>query len=171
MAEQLQAFDSLGGFSVENTTLISPEKDIRNVNSLQVKNKFFADSTSTHYILRGNTTTVLSLDDVGSQIPLPSASINFITAHVVGVNNVGVGHLSTKLESTVSVSSSGIVSELSNLITIIKDSVPTGETWTVELFDTGANNRFSYSVTKQGGVAGQTIKWVAYVQVVSIGWT
>ena len=171
MAEQLQAFDSLGGFSVENTTLINPTKDVQNVNSFEVKNRFFTDAASSHYILRGSTTTVLSLDDVGSQIPLPSASINFITAHIVGVNNTGAGHLSTKLESTVSVTSAGVVSELSNLITIVKDSVPTGETWTVDLFDTGANNRFSYSVTKQGGVAGQTIKWVAYVQVVSIDWT
>tara|TARA_Y100000004_G_scaffold39829_1_gene42942 strand:- start:30 stop:545 length:516 start_codon:yes stop_codon:yes gene_type:complete len=171
MAEQLQAFDSLGGFSVENTTLIASTKDLQNVNSLEVKNKFFSDSASSHYILRGTTTAVLALDDAAGQIPLPSSSINFVTGHIVGVNNTGAGHLSTKLESTVYVAPSGSVNELSNLTTIIKDSVPTGESWSVELFDSGANNRISYSVSKQGGVAGQTIKWVAYVQVISIDWT
>ena len=114
---------------------------------------------------------MLALDDVNTQIALPSTSVNFITGHVIGVNNTGAGHLSTKLESVVRVDASGDVSELSNLTTIIKDSVPVGETWTVELFDTGASNRFSYSVSKQGGVAGQTVKWLAYVQVVSIDWS
>jgi hypothetical protein len=171
MAEQLQTFDSLGGFSVENTELISKDKDILNINSLEVKNSHFTDATSSHYILRGTTTAVLALDDVNTQIALPSTSVNFITGHVIGVNNTGAGHLSTKLESVVRVDASGNVSELSNLTTIIKDSVPVGETWTVELFDTGAANRFSYSVSKQGGAAGQTVKWLAYVQVVSIDWS
>jgi hypothetical protein len=171
MAQQLKTFDSLGGFSVENTTLITDTKDLTNVNTLEVKNSVFGDATSTSYILRGNTTAVLSLDNVGTQITLPSSSINFITAHIVGVNDTGAGHLSQKIESVVSVASNGAVQELSNLITIIKDSVPSGETWTVELFDTGAANRFSYSVSKSGGAPAQTVKWLGYVQVVSIDWT
>ena len=171
MAEQLQTFDSLGGFSVENTTLVNKDKDFKNVNSLEVKNSNFADAASSHYILRGTTTAVLALDDVNTQISLPSTSINFITGHIVGVNNTGAGHLSTKLESVVSVDAGGSVNELSNLTTIIKDSVPVGEIWTIDLFDTGATNRFSYSVSKQGGAAGQTVKWLAYVQVVSIDWS
>jgi hypothetical protein len=170
MAEQLKTFDSFGGFSVGNTTLISNQKSLTNVNTLEVKNSVFNDATSTHYILRGSTTAVLALDNVGTQITLPSNTINFITAHIVGVNTTGAGHLSQKIESVVSVSSSGGVLELSNLITTIKDSVPSGETWTVELFDTGAVNRFSYSVSKTGGSPGQTVKWLAYVQVVSINW-
>lgn len=171
MAQQLKTFDSLGGFSVKNTTLITDKKDLTNVNTLQVKNSTFNDSTSTSYILRGNTTAILSLDNVGSQITLPSSTINFITALVVGVNDTGGGHLSEKIESVVQVGSSGSVQELSNLITIIKDSIPAGEVWTVGLFDTGAANRFSYSVSKSGGSPGQTVKWLAYVQVVSIDWT
>lgn len=171
MAQQLKTFDSLGGFSVENTTLITNKKDLTNVNTLQVKNSVFGDTTSTSYILRGNTTAVLALDNVNTQISLPSTSINFITGHIVGVNNTGAGHLSQKIESVVSVAPNGSVQELSNLVTIIKDSVPNGETWTVGLFDTGATNRFSYSVSKQGGAAGQTVKWLAYVQVVSIDWS
>lgn len=171
MAEQLQTFDSLGGFSVENTELISKDKDILNINSLEIKNTHFTDATSSHYILRGTTTAVLALDDVNTQIFVPSNSISFVTGHIIGVNNTGAGHLSTKIESVIKVDASGDVSELSNLTTIIKDSVPAGELWTVELFDTGASNRLSYSVSKQGGVAGQTVKWLAYVQVVSIDWS
>lgn len=171
MAEQLQTFDSLGGFSVENTELISKDKDILNINSLEIKNTHFTDATSSHYILRGTTTAVLALDDVNTQIFVPSNSISFVTGHIIGVNNTGAGHLSTKIESVIKVNPSGDVSELSNLTTIIKDSVPAGELWTVELFDTGAANRLSYSVSKQGGVAGQTVKWLAYVQVVSIDWS
>ncbi|AMO43116.1 virion structural protein [Cyanophage S-RIM32] len=171
MAQQLQTFDSLGGFSVENTTLITDTKDLTNINTLQVKNSIFGDATSTSYIVRGNTTAVLTLDNTGTQIPLNSNTINFITAHIVGVNNTGAGHLSQKIESVVSVASNGSVQELSNLITIIKDSVPAGEIWTVELFDTGSANRFSYSVSKSGGAPGQTVKWLGYIQVVSIDWS
>jgi len=171
MAEQLKTFDSFGGFSVENTTLITDTKDLTNVNTLEVRNNVFTDANSTSYILRGNTTAVLSLDNSGTQITLSSNTINFITAHVIGVNDTGGGHFSEKIESVVSVSNLGDVLELSNLTTIIKDSVPAGETWTVDLFDTGAANRFSYSVSKSGGAPGQTVKWLAYVQVVRIDWT
>ena len=92
MSQQLKTFDSLGGFSVENTTLITNKKDLTNVNTLQVKNSVFGDATSTSYILRGNTTAVLALDNVGSQLTLPSSTLNFITAHIVGVNDTGAGH-------------------------------------------------------------------------------
>lgn len=170
MAQQLKTFDSLGGFSVQNTTLITDKKDLTNINTLQVKNSVFGDATSTSYILRGSTTAVLALDNTGTQITLPSNTINFITAHIVGVNNTGAGHLSEKIESVVSVASNGTVQELSNLITIVKDSVPTGEVWNVELFDSGAANRFSYSVSKSGGSPSQTVKWLGHVQVVSITW-
>ncbi len=171
MASNLTPLDSVGGFSVENLTLINETKDLVNVNSLEIKNTNFSDKYTASYILSGNTTDVLSLDDQGAQIPIPSSSINFITSHIIGVNNLGTGHLSVKQESVVTVDSGGAPTELSNLITIIKDSVPSGETWTTELFDTGALNRFSFSVAKQGGTPGQTIKWVGYVQVISIEWT
>ncbi len=171
MAQELKTYDSVGGFSVSNTTLVNEKFDITNANSLEVKNSFFGDSSSRHYILRGSTTTVLALDDVNTQISIDSDTINFVTAHIVGVNNLGTGYLSKKLESVVRVDTAGDVSEISNLETIIKDSVPSAETWSTTLFDTGAANRFSYSVEKQGGTAGQTIKWVAYVQVISIAWS
>ena len=171
MAQQLKTFDSVGGFSVGNSTVVTETNSLVNVNTLEIKNTQFHDATSTNYILRGNTTTTLSLDNVNTLITIPSSSINFITGHIIGVNNTGLGHFSKKIESVVQVAANGFVQELSNLQTIIKDSIPTGETWTAELFDTGAANRFSYSVSKSGGAPGQTVKWLAYVQVVSIDWT
>lgn len=171
MAQELEQFDSTGGFSVENTTLIDSEKNVTNINSLQVKNNFFGDADTTHYILRGSTTTTLALDNINTLITIPSNTINFVTAHIIGVNDTGLGHFSKKIESVVEVAANGSVQELSNLQTIIKDNIPSGETWTAELFDTGAANRFSYSVSKSGGAPGQTVKWLAYVQVVSIDWT
>lgn len=114
-------------------------------------------------------TTILSLDDVGSQIILPSNTINFITANIVGVNDTGGGHLSSKIESAVSVGSTGDVLLLSSMTTIIKDSVPVGQSWTVTPFDAGAANRYSYSTVRAGTTT--TIKWIVYVEVVSIAWT
>ena len=171
MAQELKTFDSFGGFSVENTTIINSTKDITNANSLEIKNKNYVDANTKSYILRGNTTTTLALDNVGTQLFIPSNSISFITAHIIGVNETGAGFLSRKIESSVTCSSGGDVVEISNLITTIKDNIPSGETWTTSFFDGGAANRFSYSVSKSGGTPGETVKWVAYVQVVSIDWS
>lgn len=169
MATNLKTLDSLGGFSVGNTTLVNDKKDIKNANSLEVKNSFYQDSSTSYYILRGLNTSVLSLDDVGSQIILPSNTINFITANIVAVNDTGGGHLSSKIESAVSVGSTGDVLQLSSMTTIIKDSIPEGQSWTIVPFDSGAANRYSYSTVRAGTTT--TIKWIVYVKVVSITWT
>jgi len=169
MASNLKTLDSLGGFSIGNTTLVNEKKDITNVNSLEVKNSFYQDSSTSHYILRGVNTSILSLDDVNSQIVLPGNTINFVTANIIGVNDTGGGHLSSKIESTVSVNSIGDVLTLSSMTTIIKDSIPEGQTWTIVPFDSGAAYRFSYSTVRAGTTT--TIKWIVYVKVVSITWT
>lgn len=169
MASNLKTLDSLGGFSVGNTDIINELKDIKNVNSLEVKNSFHSDSFTSYYILRGLNTSVLSLDDVGSQIILPSNTINFITANVIGVNDTGGGHISSKIESAVSVGLSGDVQELSSMTTIIKDSIPEGQSWTITPFDSGSANRYSYSTVRAGTTT--TIKWLVYVKVVSVSWT
>lgn len=168
MAVNLKTYDSVGGFSVNNTTLVNNLKDLKNVNSLEVKNSYFNDSTTTKYIARGTNTSILSIDDVGSQIAIPSSTINFITGHIVGVNDSGGGSLSIKIESAVTCSAAGDVVVLSSLRTIIKDSVPSGETWTINTYDSGSANRFSYTATRAGTT--QEISWVASVEVVSIAW-
>jgi hypothetical protein len=169
MASNLQTLDSFGGFSVGNTTLVNDKKDIKNANSLEIRNSFYQDSSTSYYVLRGTNTSILSLDDVGSQILLPSNTINFITANIVAVNDTGGGSLSSKIESAVSVGSAGAVQELSSMTTIIKDSIPEGQSWTIEPFDGGAANRYSYSTVRAGTTIN--IKWVVYVKVVSITWT
>jgi hypothetical protein len=168
MAVNIKTYDSVGGFSVNNTTLVNELKDVKNVNSLEVKNSDFSDASTTKYILRGINTSVLSTNDAGAQTIIPSSTINFITGHIVGVNDSGGGSLSLKIESAVTCSAAGDVVVLSSLITIIKDSIPTGETWTASPYDSGSANRFSYSVTRAG--TAQEINWVASVEVVSIAW-
>ena len=168
MAVNLKTYDSVGGFSVNNTTLVNELKDLKNVNSLEVKNSFFNDATVTKYVLRGTNTSVLGTNDAGAQIIIPSSTINFISGNIVGVNDSGGGSLSLKIESAVTCSAAGDVVVLSSLTTIIKDSIPTGETWTANPYDSGSANRFSYTVTRAGTT--QQINWVASVEVVSIAW-
>ena len=99
MATNISTFDSVHGYSVGNTTIVNELNDAQNLNSLELKNQKFTDSSATTFILRGLNTAVLSLDDVGSQITLPNYTINFITAHIIGVNDSGGGNISKKFES------------------------------------------------------------------------
>lgn len=169
MANFLKPVDSVGGFSVSETSIVDENKNIKNVNTLEVKNSQFNDLSTTYYVLKGNNTTILSLLDGTSQlIQLPANTINFITAHIIAVSSTGGAYLSKKLESTVSVDSVGSVQELSSMDTIIKDSIPEGEVWSVSPYDSGSAFRFSYSTVRSGV---SVIKWVAYVEVVSIIWT
>lgn len=169
MATNLKEFDSVGGFSVDNTTVINDLKDVKNVNTLELKNSEFVDSTRTHYIIRGTNTAILGLDTVGAQIIIPNDTMNFITAHIIGVNSSGGGHYSIKIESSVTCNEIGNVQVLSSMETVIKDSVPSGQTWTVNTFDSGSANRFSYSVVRSG--TSDFIKWIATVDVISILWS
>lgn len=169
MAEILKTFDSVGGFSVDNTTLVNESKDVQNVNSLQVKNSFYDDSNVTHYIMRGINTSILSVDDVNTAITLPSNTINFVEASIIGINDNGSATLNTKLESAIQVSINGTLTELSTMTTTIKDNIPLGQSWTINPFVGGAANQFAYTTTRSGTT--RTVKWVAYVKVVSIEWT
>ena len=166
MATNLKEFDSLGGFSIDQTTIVDKDRNAKDLNSLEVKNSFYSDSKTTNYILRGNNTATLSLDDVGTSITLDNSTVNFITGHFLGVNPSGVVY-SGKIESSVTVDAVGSVTVLSNMLTIIKHDVPTGETWEIQPFS--ATNRFSYSTTRSGTT--QTIKWIASTQVISIAWS
>jgi hypothetical protein len=169
MATNLKEFDSVGGFSVDNTTVINNLKNVKNVNTLELKNSEFADSTRTQYIIRGTNTSTLSLNTLDSQIIIPNNTMNFITAHIIGVNNSGGGHYSVKIESSVTCNAIGNVQVLSSMETVIKDSIPSGQTWTVSVFDSGSANRFSYSVVRSG--TSDLIKWIATVDVISILWS
>lgn len=165
MATNLKQFDSLGGFSVNETTVVDENKNIKDANTLELKNRFYSDSTITHYILRGSNTATLQLDDVGTNITLDNSTINFITGNFLGVNPSGVVY-SGKIESTVLCNAIGNVTTLSSLETIIKEDIPTSESWEIVPFM--ATNRFSYATTRSGTT--QLIKWIVSTQVVSIAW-
>lgn len=165
MATTVDKFDSKGGFSVEKTIHIDELHNAKEFNSLEIKNSFYSDSTTTNYILRGLNTAILQLDDVGTKIPITNNTINFITGNIVGVNPQAVVKV-LKIESAVSCDGSGNVTILSNMVTTIKDDVPSGQTWNVAPI--GSSNRFSYTTTRAGTT--NTIKWIASTQVISIDW-
>lgn len=165
MATNLKEFDSLGGFSVDQVSIVDKDRNAKDLNTLEIKNNFYSDSKTTQYILRGINTTTLQLDDVGTTIPLDDSTINFITGHFLAVNPSGVVYTG-KIESSVLCGSSGNTTIQSSMLTIIKHDVPTGEAWEIDTFS--AANRFSYNVVRTGTT--ETIKWVVSTQVVSIAW-
>jgi len=168
MATTIQTFNSRSGFGIDRTSLISNTLDVKNVNTLELQNSNFIDGSSKKFILKGNSTTTLGTDNAGSAIPISNNTVNFITSHVIGVDSTGAGHYSLKNEVVIKCGPSGIIEILSSLDTIIKDSIPTGQTWTVSP-STPQANAFSYFVTRSGTSAA--IKWFAYSEVVKVVWT
>ena len=166
MATNLRKFESLGGFSVDETVHIDKQHNAMSLNSIEMKNQFYDDSKTTNYILRGANTATLQLDNVGTQITIESNTVNFITGHFLGVNPTGVV-FTGKIESAVYCNAAGATSVLSSMLTIIKDDIPSSESWTIVPFT--ATNRFSYSTVRSGTV--QTIKWVVSTEVISIAWS
>lgn len=165
MATNLKEFDSLGGFSINQVSIIDKDRNAKDINTLEIKNSFYSDSKIKHYILRGTNTTTLELDDVGTTIPLENSTVNFITGHFLAANPSGVVY-SGKIESSVTCNSNGSVDILSSMLTIIKHDVPDGEEWEIDTFS--ATNRFSYNVVRTGTT--EVIKWITSTQIVSIEW-
>lgn len=166
MASNIQEFDSKHGFSVDQTTIVDNNRNAKDINSLEIKNRNYDDSFASYYILRGLNTSILALDDTGTQIILPSNSVSLITATILAVNETGTAVYHSTLESSAQTNVAGISSVLSSMTTVIKDSIPTGQTWSIEPFVGGGSNRFSYSTTRAGTTLG--IKWIVYVKVVNI---
>jgi hypothetical protein len=165
MATTKEKFDSTGGFSVDKTTVVDEFRNAKDLNTLELKNRFYDDSKISNYILRGLNTSVLQLDDVGSQIVIDNNTINFITGSIIAVNPQGTVY-SAKLETTLTCDAVGATSVLSSLRTVIKDDVPAGQTWGIDPL--GSTNRFSYSTSRAGTT--NTIKWIVSTQVISIEW-
>ena len=165
MPTNKKEFDSLAGFSVDQVSVVDENRNAKDLNTLEVKNKFYSDSKNTTYILRGANTATLALDDVGTAIPIENSTVNFITGHFLASNPSGVVY-SGKIESSVTCDGNGAVSILSSMLTIIKHDVPVGESWDIDTFSSA--NRFSYNEIRTGTT--QVIKWVVSTQVVSIAW-
>lgn len=174
MAIQTEVLKSEGGFGVSNKVIISDAFDIQNANTLEVKNSEFTNCSRKDYVMRLQTNAstpsgILSIRSASSTpLTLQTSSINFITGHVIGTNSNGSGYYAVKSETTVAVDALGAVTVVSELKTILKDSIPSGEGWTVNYYDSGSTNQFSYNVS-QGSAAG-TILWTAHVQVVTADW-
>ena len=100
MATTIDKFDSTGGFSIARTPVIDELRNGKDFNTLEIKNSQYTDSNTTTYILRGVNTTSLALDGVGTQIPLANNTMNFVTGHIIAVNDSGVV-FTNKLESAV----------------------------------------------------------------------
>ena len=167
MATTIKTFNSEGGFGINETTLVTKTLDVQNVNTFMLKNSNYTDANKKDYILRGLNTSILTLDGT-IPIILTSGTVNFITGYLLAVNPDGSGLYSVKIESAVSCSSGGSVSVLSELITVLKDSIPDGQTWSVSSYTGGLSNQFSYT-TVRGGTS-LVIKWISNVQVVSVVW-
>lgn len=174
MALQTEVLRSEGGFGVNEKVIVSSQYDLQNVNSLEVKNSEFTNCFRKDYVMRlqsnaASPVGILSLRSASSTpIVLQSGSINFITGHIIGTNSNGSGYYAVKSETTAAVDAVGDVTVVSELKTILKDSIPSGEGWSVNYYDTGSANQFSY-VVNQGTAAG-TILWTAHVQVVTADW-
>ena len=165
MAVTKKEFDSLGGFSVDQVSVVDENRNAKDFNTLEVKNRFYTDSKTTQYILRGANTATLSLDDVGTAIPMQNSTLNFITGHFLASNPSGTVYTG-KIESSVVCDNVGAVTVQSSMLTIIKHDVPVGESLDIETFS--STNRFSYNVIRTGTT--EIIKWAVSVQVVSIAW-
>lgn len=167
MATTIKTLNSEGGFGVNQTQLVTDTLDLTNINTFELKNSNYTDVNKKEYILRGLNTSVLTVDGINSII-LESDSINFITGNIIGVNSDGSGVYSVKVETTVKCDASGDVSTLAQQVSINRDDVPSGQSWSTSVYDTGSNNVFSFS-TVRGGTT-ETIKWIAHVSVVAVSW-
>lgn len=174
MALNTEIFRSEGGFGVNSKTIVSSSYDIKNVNSLELKNSNYTNCSRTDYILRSVTsaaapTAVLSLlSSSVTPVSLQTSSVNFVTSQLIGTNSNGSGFYGIKLENIVTVDALGDVVAVSFLRTILKDSIPSGEGWTVSTYDNGSANQFSYVVNQ--GTATGNILWTAHMQVVTADW-
>ena len=163
MATTTEKFDSKGGFAIGKTVIVDEERNAKDFNTLEVKNRHFTDSSQTRYILRGLNTSTLDLDGLGTKIPIANSTLNFVTGNIIAVNDSGTVY-AVKFETAVSCDGSGNVNIMSSFQTVIKDDIPTGETWGIE--PTGGTNVFSYNTVRAGTTA--TIKWVTSTKVISI---
>lgn len=168
MALNKKPIHSEGGFAVSSTTVINDTRDAYNINTLEIQNSNFSESSRKSYILKGISSTTLTLDGASATVPLSNNTINFITTWIVGVNPTGVGHYSTKIESVMTCSSTGVISLVSSLETILKDSVPSGQTWSATINGSATNNRYEINTVRTGTT--DAIRWFAHVDVVKVLW-
>jgi hypothetical protein len=164
----IQKLDSNQGFSVDQKVIVDELRNAKDLNSLEIKNRNYEESYTSYNIFRGSNTAILSTDLVGSQIILPDNTISFITGKIVAANEIGNAFYNAKIESCVNTDNVGASTVQGSMITVIKDSIPGGQTWDIEPFVGGGNNKFSYSTTRAGTTL--SIRWLVYTEVINIEW-
>ena len=50
MAINLKEFESLGGFSIGETSVIDKDRNAQDLNSIEMKNRFYSDSKTVNYL-------------------------------------------------------------------------------------------------------------------------
>jgi hypothetical protein len=167
MAVTKKTLSSVGGFAVNEVTVVNELRDAKNINTFELQNSNFSDVKRKDYILKGTNTSILDLDGVGGLLPLENNTVNFITAHAIGVNASGTGHYSVKIETVATCNSIGTVQILSSLDTVIKDSVPLTEDWSITPYS-ATTNQISYSAVRSGTTVA--VKWIAHAEIVQVTW-
>jgi hypothetical protein len=169
MAVTTSSFNSEGGFGVKETTILSDEYDLKNINSLSLQNTEYTDCVRTDFVLKGFDSAVLSRTQNGNLfIPVERDTVNFVTAHIIASNASAVGTYSEKLEFSFLSNASGIITTLAKLSTILKDDIPSQESWSIDVYDSGNNDQVSLVSTVGGN--STTVKWVAHLQLVSVSY-
>lgn len=170
MAVSTNSFNSEGGFGVKQTVVITEDYDIQNVNSFSLQNtEYSSDCVRTDFILKGFDSSILSASQLQNiYIPVQRETINFLTANIIATNENATGSYTLKLEATVSSNASGDISTLGKLFTVIKENVPSQETWSVDVYDSG--NADQLSLVTSVGAAASTVTWFAHVQVISVSY-
>lgn len=164
----IQKLDSNQGFSVDQKVIVDELRNAKDLNSLEIKNRNYQESYTSYNILRGSNTAILSTDLVGSQIILPDNTISFITGKIVAANEIGNAFYNAKIESCVNTNNIGASTVQGSMTTVIKDSIPSGQTWDIVPFIGGGSNKFSYSTTRAGTTL--SIRWLVYTEVINIEW-
>jgi len=164
----IQKLDSNQGFSVDQKVIVDELRNAKDLNSLEIKNRNYQESYTSYNILRGSNTAILSTDLVGSQIILPDNTISFITGKIVAANEIGNAFYNAKIESCVNTNNIGTSTVQGSMTTVIKDSIPAGQTWDIVPFIGGGSNKFSYSTTRAGTTL--SIRWLVYTEVINIEW-
>ena len=164
----IRKFDSNQGFSVDQRVVVDELRNAKDINSLEIKNRNFQESFTSYNILRGSNTAILSTDDVGTQIILPDNTVSFITGKIVAANEIGNAFYNAKIETCVNTNNIGNSTIQGSMVTVIKDTIPLGQTWAIEPFIGGGANKFSFTTTRAGTTLA--IRWLVYTEVINIEW-
>lgn len=170
MTVTTNSFNSEGGFGVKQTVIITEDYDVKNINSFSLQNtEYNSDCVRTDVILKGFDSSILSSSQLQNiYIPVERETINFLTANIIATNQNANGYYSLKLEATVSSNASGDITTLGKLFTVIRENVPSEETWSIDVYDSG--NPDQLSLVTSVGAAATTVTWFAHVQIISVSY-